>query len=94
MTPLAAAIIIAGGIAATSAGFAGDTPAANPAPQDQAQGMMGGQQGQSMMGNSGNMMGMMNMMTQMSRMVEDCNHMMESASAAAPAKPPAQTPPG
>jgi hypothetical protein len=48
MTPLAAAIIIAGGIAATSAGFAGDTPAANPAPQDQAQGMMGGQQAQSM----------------------------------------------
>jgi hypothetical protein len=85
MTPLAVAIIIAGGIAATSAGIAGDTPAAKPALQDQAQGMMG---------NGGNMVGMMNKMTQMSRMVEDCNHMMESASATAPAKPPAQTPPG
>jgi hypothetical protein len=66
MTPLAAAIIIAGGIAATSAAFAEDTPATNPAPQGQ--GMMGGQQGQGMMGENGGMMGMMNMMPQMTRM--------------------------
>ena len=84
MTPLAAAIIIAGGMAATSAAFAEDTPATNPAPQGQ--GMMGGQQGQ----------GMMNMMTQMTRTVENCNRMMETANnnLPAPAKPPEQTPPG
>ena len=84
MTPLAAAVIVAGGIAATSAGFAEDTPTANPAPQGQ--GMMGGQHGQGMM----NMMThMMNMMTQMNRMMESPNN-----NPPAPAKPPTEPSPG
>jgi hypothetical protein len=52
MTLLAIGVIGGGALAAASAGFAADTPAAKPAPQGQ--GMMGGQQGQGqgMMGGS------------------------------------------
>jgi hypothetical protein len=80
MTPFAAAIVVAGGIAAASARLAEDNPTANPALRGQ--GMMGGQQNQGMMGM---------MMTQM---VENCNRMMEGANnnPHAPTKPPAQTP--
>jgi hypothetical protein len=93
MTPFTAAIVVAGGIAVASVGFAADTPTANPAPQGQ--GMMGGQQGQGMMGGQQGQ-GMMNMMPQMTRMVENCNGMMETANnnPPAPAKPPEQKPPG
>ena len=88
MTPFAAAIVVAGGIAATSAGFAQNPPPSTPAPQGQ--GMMGGQQGQ------GNMGDMMNMMTQMNDMMATCNNMMKSANQkpAAPATPPVQGKPG
>ena len=82
MTPFAAAIVVAGGIAATSAGFAQNPPPSTPAPQ-----------GQGMMSGTGDMN---NMMGQMTRMMDNCNRMMESANQkpAAPATPPVQGKPG
>jgi hypothetical protein len=69
-------------ISAASPGFAAENPPTTPPTQP----------GQGMMGGNGDMM---NMMGQMTKMMDSCNKMMESANdKAAPATPPAKSPPG
>ena len=83
LTLPAIALVVFGGLAGASAGFAHNPPSATPTPAPQGQGMMGG---------TGDMNNTMNMMGQMTKMMDNCNRMMESANQkpAAPATPPGQ----